>query len=593
MPSKAELFEAIRRDARREELSIRALAERHGVHRRTVRAALTSATPAPRKPRVAQAPKLEPAKPFIDAMLMADLGAPRKQKHTARRIHARLLDEHAVVDLSYSAVRDYVARRRPQVAAEAGRRLETAFVPQTHLPAAEAEVDFGDVWVELAGELTKCFLFTLRLSYSGKAVHRVFASQGQEAFIEGHLAAFTAIGGVPTDKIRYDNLRSAVSRVLLGRSRTESDHWVTFRSHFGFDAFYCLPGIEGAHEKGGVEGEVGRFRRNHLVPVPVVDTLAELNQRIEVADAADDARRIESRVRTVGQDFAVEAPLLRPLPVEGFEAGLWLTPRVDRFARVTVRQCHYSVPVRLIGRRVRVRLAASDVVVFEGQREVARHARSVRRASQTLVLDHYLEVLARKPGALPGATALVQARQAGTFTAAHEAFWAAARRAHGDAGGTRALVEVLLLHRHLSHVDVSAGLAAAVTAGAVTADVVAVEARKAADQRVRVGHDASTAGWGPGQRAGQTSDAESGSSGDRRAPAAPVVSLTRRRLTEQPGGAAAGDTDRVTPAGNLPPDTRPLPSVARYDELLRRRPAPQPAGPTAPDAAGSTTGRVS
>jgi transposase len=250
VPGKAELFEAIRRDERREDLSIRALAERHGVHRRTVRAALASAVPAPRKPRTAQAPKLEPFRSFIDAMLVADLGAPRKQKHTARRVLARLVDEHAAVDLSYSAVRDYVYRRRPQVAAEAGRGVETAFVPQSHLPGAEAEVDFGDVWVELAGELTKCFLFTLRLSYSGKAVHRVFASQGQEAFIEGHLAAFVVLGGVPTDKIRYDNLRSAVSRVLLGRSRVESEHWVTFRSHMGFDAFYCQPGIGGAHEKG-------------------------------------------------------------------------------------------------------------------------------------------------------------------------------------------------------------------------------------------------------------------------------------------------------------------------------------------------------
>jgi hypothetical protein len=97
----------------------------------------------------------------------------------------------------------------------------------------------------------------------------------------------------------------------------------------------------------------------------VVDTLAQLNERIEIADAADDARRIESRVRTVGQDFAVESPLLARLPVEGFEAGLWLTPRVDRFARVTVRQCHYSVPVRLIGRRVRVR-ACHDFRVSHG-----------------------------------------------------------------------------------------------------------------------------------------------------------------------------------------------------------------------------------
>ena len=192
-------------------------------------------------------------------------------------------------------------RRSP---AEAGRALEEAFVPQTHLPGAEAEVDFADLWIDLAGVRTKVFLFTLRLSCSGKAVHRVFATQGQEAFLEGHLEAFTVLGGVPTVHIRYDNLKSAVSRVLFGRNRTESDRWVLFRSHYGFDAFYCLPGVEGAHEKGGVEGEGGRFRRNHLVPVPKVDTLAELNARLAASTAPMTHRRISNRVRTVGEDFA-------------------------------------------------------------------------------------------------------------------------------------------------------------------------------------------------------------------------------------------------------------------------------------------------
>ncbi|MBC8092702.1 MAG: IS21 family transposase, partial [Pseudonocardia sp.] len=413
-----ELFEAIRRDARREDLSIRALAERHGVHRRTVRAALASAVPPPRKPRTGVvAPKLDPARPLIDGMLREDLTAHRKQRHTARRVLARLVDEHGMEQLTYSTVRDYVARRRPQIAAEAGRSVPVGFVLQDHLPGAEAEVDFGDVWVQLAGVSTRCFLFTFRLSHSGKAVHRVFASQGQEAFIEGHQAAFRVLGGVPTDKIRYDNLRSAVSRVLFGRNRTESDRWVAFRSHMGFDAFYCIPGIDGAHEKGGVEGEVGRFRRNHLVPVPVVDTLAELNARLELADRKDDARRIENRVRTVGQDFALEAPLLRPLPADPFDDGLWLTPRVDRYSRVTVRQCHYSVPAKLIGRTVRVSLRASEVVILDGKREVARHPRQIRKSAQSLTLDHYLEVLAVKPGALPGATALAQARASGVFTA--------------------------------------------------------------------------------------------------------------------------------------------------------------------------------
>lgn len=550
--SRVELFEAIRRDDRLEELSIRALAERHGVHRRTVRQALAAAAPPARKSRVFAAPKLDPVKPLVDAMLREDLTAHRKQKHTARRVLARLVDEHAVVDVSYASVRDYVARRRPQIQAEAGRTVEQAFVPQTHAPGEQAEVDFGDVWLTLAGEKTRCFMFTYRLSFSGAAVHRVYASQGQEAFIEGHLEAFRVLG-VPTVHIRYDNLKSAVTRVLFGRTRTESDRWTLFRSHAGFDAFYCMPGIEGAHEKGGVEGEVGRFRRNHLVPQPDVAALGELNARLERADQSDLARRIENRTRTVGHDLALERPLLRSLPASGFDPGLSLTPRVDRYARVMVRQCQYSVPARLIGRRVRVSLRASEVVVFDGRTEVARHARSVRKGSTVLLLDHYLEVLARKPGALPGATALVQARTAGTFTSAHDAFWALARKHAGNGGGTRLLVEVLLLHRHLAHADVVAGLAAAVSVGSASPDVVAVEARKAARAR----GDSTTV---PPTMMSADQHSE-------RVPAARdrVVSLTERRLVD----ARDGRTGEVA----LPTDGRPLPSVAQYDELLAHPPA--------------------
>ncbi len=550
MGTRVELYEAIRRDARREDLSIRALADRHGVHRRTVRAALASAVPAPRKVPVRVAPKLEAAKPLIDAMLEQDLTAWRKQQHTARRVLARLVDEHGMTELTYSAVRDYVAKRRPEVQAAAGKTTEKAFVPQTHEPGAEAEVDFGDVWLHLGGELTRCALFTLRLSYSGKAVHRVFASQGQEAFMEGHLEAFRVLGGTPVDKIRYDNLKCAVTRVLFGRSRTEPDRWVAFRSHYGFDTFYCLPGIKGAHEKGGVEGEVGRFRRNHLVPMPDVAPLADLNARLEQIDAAEDRRRIDNRTLTIGHDFALEQALLRPSPGHGIDPGLTLTPRVDRYARVMVRMAHYSVPARLIGRRVKVSLRASELVVFDGRVEVARHPRSVRKGSQSLLLDHYLEVLARKPGALPGATALAQARGAGPFTPAHDAFWALARRAHGDAGGTRAIVEVLLLHRHLTHDAVLAGLTAAVAVGSTSSDVVAVEARKAAQLHGTV----------------PTFGAQ-GAVTDPAPPPAParrdrVASLTERRLVEARNR-----------AGELPADGRPLPSVAQYDELLAHPPA--------------------
>lgn len=292
----------------------------------------------------------------------------------------------------------------------------------------------------------------------------------------------SVLGEVPRGKIRYDNLKAAVAQVLgFSRQRTETERWIACRSHCGIDSFYCRPGIEGAHEKGGVEGQIGYFRRNHLVPVPEVDTLAELNELVDQWDLQDETRRIRSRPRTVGVHFTVEQPRLKPLPVERFETGRWFTPRVDRYAQVTVRANRYSVPVHLIGKSVRVLVHASELVVFDEGREVARHERLSTQGSSRLVLDHYLEALVRKPGAFPGSTALEQARAAGQFTQVHDAWWDAARLAHGDKEGTQALIQVLLLARHIRHEHLMVGLAVALRAGALTADAVALEARKAAD----------------------------------------------------------------------------------------------------------------
>lgn len=121
-------------------------------------------------------------------------------------------------------VRAYVARRRPEIRAENGRADASAFIPQTHLPGREAEVDFGEISVRLRGELVTCHLFSLRMSYSGKAVHRVSATGGQEAFFEGHVHAFEVLGGVPAGRIRYDNLKAAVAQVIgFSRQRVETD----------------------------------------------------------------------------------------------------------------------------------------------------------------------------------------------------------------------------------------------------------------------------------------------------------------------------------------------------------------------------------
>jgi transposase len=463
-------------------------------------------------------------------MLREDLAAPRKQRHTARRIFERLADEHDA-QVSYSYVAKYVARRRAEIAAQDRDGAEglAGFVPQVREPGAEAEVDFGDVTVELAGQLTRCFMFAFRLSCSGKGVHRVYASQAQEAFLEGHVTAFEATGGVPFRQIRYDNLSPAVAKVLAGRSRTETTRWLAFRAHYGFEAFYCQPGPEGAHEKGGIEGEIGRFRRRWFVPVPKVTSLAELNARLAEADAAEDARHVAGRAATVGEDFAAERDRLLPLPAEPFATAAVAWPRVDRYGRISVGKCRYSVPARLIGSRVRVMLSANELRVFDGPALAAVHPRLIAAGDERLELDHYLEILIRKPGALPGAAALAQARAAGAFTSAHEAFWAAARARHGDGAGTKTLIEVLLLHRRMPAAQVIAGITAALAAGSCSVDVVAVEARK---------HAAAAAEPEP---AGQAA-------GPRRSRAA-VITLPRR-------------------AGGLPPDARPAPSVAAYDQLL-------------------------
>ena len=145
---------------------------------------------------------------------------------------------------------------------------------------------------------------------------------------------FNVLGGVPTGKIRYDNLKAAVASVIgFSRQRVEADRWTAVRSHYGIEAFYCQPGIQGAHEKGGVEGQIGWFRRNHLVPIPEVDSLAELNAMVDAWDEADDARRIGSRARTVGEHFATSSHSSRPFrpsrsrPAAGSPRAWTGTPR--------------------------------------------------------------------------------------------------------------------------------------------------------------------------------------------------------------------------------------------------------------------------
>ena len=398
---------------------------------------------APQRAPPRAAPKIDPWKPIIEAWLEADKKAPRKQRHSARRVWQRLVEEHGA-DLSEPTVRRFVA----EVRARQELPLAEVAVPQHHPLGEEAEVDFGTATVILAGAATEVQLFIMRLSASGRAYPAAYLNEGQEVFLDGHVQAFEHFIGVPA-RIRYDNLKAAVEKILRGRDRLESDRFVALRSHYGFDSFFCQPGVKGAHEKGGVEGEIGRFRRRHMVPVPRAASMAELNDALlpppprttgasSPGGISGSASTSPWRRRNCGA--------CRPSPSTTKRSAV-----TGPTARPGSRSGGRSTPSRLV-------IRAAAWTCASGQRPSRRSmgprwwpvTRGARRARRTSCLDHYLEVLSYKPGALPGATALARARAGGAFSQVHERFWAEARRRQGDRDGTKALIEVLLLHRTMA-----------------------------------------------------------------------------------------------------------------------------------------------
>jgi transposase len=468
-----EQFEQIRRDRDREGLSIRGLAVRHGVHRRTVKQALFSPVPPLKRSPVGRpAPKLGPYRVVIDSWLQADRDAPRKQRHTAKRIHQRLVDEHGA-DVAETTVRQYVRARKRAM----GWAVSEVFVPQVHAPGMEGEVDWGEADIVLAGVVTTVHLFVMRASFSGAAFCQASLVETQQAFLELHVQAFEWFGGV-FPSLRFDNLKSAVKKVLKGRRRVESDRFVALRSHYLFASQFTTPGLEGAHEKGGVEGEVGRHRRNHLVPVPHVADLVELNALLLAGCEADLARRIDGRPVTVGEAWAVERPLLLALPAEPFDACETAAPRVDAKSLVTIRQNRYSVPVALAGLKVSARIGAREITINHSGREVARHERLHGKYGTSAQLDHYLELLQRKPGGLEHSVALSQERGRGSWPECFDRLWAALTERYGRSDAARQMVDVVLLCREHGPARVELAVRGALAAGAIDGRAVALLAHR-------------------------------------------------------------------------------------------------------------------
>jgi hypothetical protein len=185
------------------------------------------------------------------------------------------------------------------------------------------------------------------------------------------------------------------------------------------------------------------------------------------------------RSETVGEAWAAERARLRVLPGEPFDASETAAPRVDAKSLVTVRQNRYSVPVALAGLKVNARIGAREIAISHAGAVVARHERLHGRFGTSAQLDHYLELLARKPGGLAHSLPLAQERGRGAWPAAFDDLWRALTDRYGRSEAARQMVDVLLLCREHGPDDVVLAVRGALAAGAHDGRAVAVLARRA------------------------------------------------------------------------------------------------------------------
>ena len=459
-----DLFEQLRREHEFGVGTVAGVATKFGVHRRLVRQALAGALPPRHNYRLRAKPKLAAVTAFIDEVLEADRRAPRKQRHTARRIYRRILTEFPDASVAESTVRNHVRARKRQM----GLASRETVVPQSYSMGQEAQVDWYEAYVVFDGERTKMQVFVMRSMASGAAFHRAYRHATQQAFLEAHEMAFDYFGGV-FHLLRYDNLASAVRKILRGHRREETVRFAAFRSHWRFEAEFCTPG-EG-HEKGGVEGEGGYFRRNHLVPLPNVVDIDALNEFLLASCREDEARVLDGRTQTIGELLAAERPHLHARIAEGFDLAETVFALVDKQGCVTVKTNFYSVPAQA-GSRVEARIRPLHVEIWHRGVQIARHERCHQRRQHVLDLEHYLDVLAHKPGAFAGSKPLAQWRQAGRWPACYDTLWERLRARHGKQSGTRAMVDAVKMGREFGHDRLAVAVGAAVSAG--SADVAAV-----------------------------------------------------------------------------------------------------------------------
>lgn len=369
---------------------MRAIARSTGFHRATVAKILAENSAGPvyrRRGRPRGRPKLGPFLGVIEAMLDSDRQAPRKQRHTAKRIFERLRDEHGYRGC-VSQVRAYVAQAR--------NLRQAAFVPLQFGPG-EAQVDWGEAWVlDADGAERKAHLFVMTFPFSDARFVAAFPRESLEFFLEGHVRGFRFFGGVPR-RIVYDNLRSAVAKVGRGHRRQLSPAFESFAARHLFTPAFC--NVAQGHEKGHVENGVGWARRNLFVPRPQLADWGAFNAQLAERCAGQWPQRLRGHEQTIGERLDEDRAQLLPIPA--------LDPRATARPQTVSSLClarfdtnDYSVPCRYAHHRVTVAADVARVRIFHQERCIAEHARCHAREQAVYEPWHYLALIERRPLAL-------------------------------------------------------------------------------------------------------------------------------------------------------------------------------------------------
>ena len=450
-----ELYARVRRAVIVEKMSEREVARQFGLARETVRKMMRySVPPGYRRQQPVRRPKLGAWIGTIDQILEADKAESKKQRHTAKRIFERLRDEHGYAG-GYTIVKDYVRLRKLS--------QREMFVPLEH-PPGDAQADFGEAMVVIAGVERKAHYLVMDLPQSDDGFVMAFPAETTEAFLEGHNHAFAYFGGVPR-RILYDNTKIAVGRILGDGTRMKTRAFTALQSHYLFAEKLGRPGK--GNDKGKVEGLVGYARRNFMVPRPRFATWEEFNAHLLIQCQKRRERKLRGQQQTISERFEKDRERLLPLPAAAYQACDKHSTRVTSMALVRYRTNHYSVPVEWGHREVLVKGFVHAVVICAASEVIARHPRSYEREDMIFNPLHYLALLEQKPNALDQAAPLARWVLWEGFPQMHRLM-----EARLGKKGKREFIQVLRLAETFALTEVAQAIDDALRIGTISFDAV-------------------------------------------------------------------------------------------------------------------------